>query len=463
VTVPEQPDGVWGSAHRRLTVSLVLTVTLVAFESLSVATALPVVSRDLGDVRLYGWVFSAFFLGSLVGIVVAGGQADRKGLRMPFTVGLVLFAGGLAVAGLAPNMPVLVAARTVQGFGAGAIPAAAYVSIGRGYPESLRPRMFAILSTAWVVPGLVGPAAAGLVADHLGWRWVFLGLLPLVVAAGALTLPAVAGIAPPVEPATAPIPLADAIRVASGAGLLLAGLTVASPLPSTGLILAGGIVGLPSLVRLLPSGTLRGRRGLAAAVAVRGVLTFAFFGADAYVPLTITSIRGATATTAGLTLTCSTLLWTAGSWVQERMVIAAGARRFIRSGLALILVGIALVSLLLWPAAPILVGPVAWSIAGFGIGLAYAPLSLTVLHEAPAGQEGRASAGLQLADVLGTALGTGVCGAAVAFGHRRGWAPRSGLAGAFGIAFVVGVFGLALARRVPKSFDPTPTATEETR
>jgi MFS family permease len=349
-------------------------------------------------------------------------------------------------------------ARTVQGFGAGAIPAAAYVSIGRGYPERLRPRMFAILSTAWVVPGLIGPAAAGLVADRLGWRWVFLGLLPLVVAAGALTLPAVAAIAAPLDPSSSAIPVLDAVRVAAGAGLALAGFTVASPLPSIGLIIGGGVIALPSLIRLLPRGTLRGRQGLAAAVGVRGVLTFAFFGADAYVPLTLTSIRGATATTAGLTLTCSTLFWTAGSWVQERMVIRSGARRLIRGGLAFIVVGIALVALLLWPTAPTLVGPVAWSIAGFGIGLAYAPLTLTVLHEASAGQEGRASAGLQLADVLGTALGTGVCGAAVAFGHHRGWDPRSGLAAAFGIAFAAGVFGLALARRVPRSFDPTAAA-----
>ena len=444
----------WGPGHRRLTVSLVLTITLVAFESLSVATALPVVSRDLGDVRLYGWVFSAFFLGSLVGIVVAGGQADRKGLRMPFTVGLVLFAAGLAVAGLAPNMPVLVAARTVQGFGAGAIPAAAYVSIGRGYPERARPRMFAILSTAWVVPGLLGPAAAGLVADHLGWRWVFLGLLPLVVVAGALTLPAVAGIPAPVEPDPSPIPVLDAVRVAAGAGLVLAGLTLASPLPSAALVAAGGLVGIPSLIRLLPPGTMRGRRGLPAAVGVRGVLTFAFFGADAFVPLTLTSIRGATATTAGLTLTCSTLFWTAGAWVQERWVATSGARRFIRSGFALISAGIALVALLLWPAAPLAVGPVAWSIAGFGIGLAYSPITLTVLHEAPEGQEGRASAGLQLSDVLGTALGTGVCGAAVALGHSRDWDPSTGLAVAFGIAFAASIGGLALARRVTGSFDP---------
>ena len=161
-----------------MTAGLALTVTLVAFESLSVATILPVVSRHLGDLRLYGWVFSAFFLASLVGIVVSGAMSDSRGVGLPLVGGLLIFAGGLAIAGTAADMPVLVAGRVVQGFGAGAVPAAAYVAIGRAYPERLRPRMFATLSTAWVIPGLVGPAVAAQVASHIGWRWVFLGLLP---------------------------------------------------------------------------------------------------------------------------------------------------------------------------------------------------------------------------------------------------------------------------------------------
>ena len=61
-------------------------------------------------------------------------------------------------------MLVLVAARSVQGVGAGAIPAVAYVAIGRAYPPELQPRMFAVLSTAWVLPGLIGPAISGAVA-----------------------------------------------------------------------------------------------------------------------------------------------------------------------------------------------------------------------------------------------------------------------------------------------------------
>src|SRR5690606_7953877 len=129
--VPPEADGVWSPARRRLTTALVLTVTLVAFESLAVATVMPVVADDLGGLGLYGWVFSGFFLGSLLGIVVAGDTADRRGTRLPYATGLVLFAAGLVVGGAAPSMGVLVVGRVLQGVGAGAIPAVAYTTVGR--------------------------------------------------------------------------------------------------------------------------------------------------------------------------------------------------------------------------------------------------------------------------------------------------------------------------------------------
>ena len=101
----------------------------------------------------------------------------------------MLFSAGLAVAGLAPTMLILVAGRALQGIGGGAVPAVAYASIGRGLPGRLRARMMAVLSTAWVVPGLAGPALSAEVAHLFGWRWVFLGLLPLVAIAGLIALP----------------------------------------------------------------------------------------------------------------------------------------------------------------------------------------------------------------------------------------------------------------------------------
>ncbi len=137
----------------------------------------------------YGWVTTSFFLGTMIGIVFAGGQADRHGLGRPYVVGLILFAVGLVVAGLAPSMPVLVVGRFVQGFGAGVVPAIGYVAIGRVYPIDVRPRMFAVLSTAWVVPGVIGPALAERVSAWVSWRAVFLGLLPLVAVAGSLIIP----------------------------------------------------------------------------------------------------------------------------------------------------------------------------------------------------------------------------------------------------------------------------------
>src|SRR6202011_3936024 len=145
-----QLPGLWAPQRRALTVGLVLTITFVASEALAVVTVMPVVARDLGGLRLYGWVFSAFMLGSVVGIVAAGREADRRGPAIPFVAGLVLFGSGVAAAGLAPSMEVLVAGRALQGLGAGAVPAVAYASIGRSLPGPLQARMMAVLSTAWV-------------------------------------------------------------------------------------------------------------------------------------------------------------------------------------------------------------------------------------------------------------------------------------------------------------------------
>ena len=433
---------------RGLTVGLVFTITLVASESLAVATILPSISDDLSGIRLYGWVFSAFFLGTLIGIVVAGALADERGPAFPFALGLALFSAGLAIGGLAPAMWVLVLARAIQGVGAGAIPAIAYAAIGRSYPEVLRPRMFAVLSTAWVVPGLVGPAASGLVADHLGWRWVFLGLLPLVVLAAAIAIPALRRIGPPETP-TAATGLRDAALVAVGAGLLLGGLGGGSLLALPPLVVAGVAVALPPFRRLTPPGTLRAAAGLPATILARGVLTFAFFGADSYVPLTITDVRGHSATVAGLALTATTLTWTAGSWTQARVGARWGAPRIVRRGMVLVgvgIVGMLLVALTGAPLAPLLV---VWAVAGLGMGLAYPTISVTMLRLAPPGREGSTAAALQLADNVGVALGAGFGGAAVAAGEVLSWAPESGIAIAFVLALAAAAAGVVLSTRVP--------------
>ena len=320
-------DGLWSANRRALTIGLVLTITLVAFEALAVSTVMPTVARELSGLELYGWVFSAFFLGSLIGIVIVGGAIDRRGLAVPFGLGLGLFAIGLLVGGLAPSMPVLIAARFVQGLGAGAIPPIAYVAIGRSLPEPLRPRMFATLSTAWILPGLLGPAIAAAVGETIGWRFVFLGLLPLIGLSGALTLGAlravvaapasVAGEAGPSAADRSRLPLA--LLVALGAGLLTLGLTSGEQVVDRPVLVAIGLpIGIFALRRLTPPGTIVARPVLPAAILLRGLLTFMFFGVDAFVPLVLVEWRGRSLTEAGIVLSCATVVWTAGSWVQAR-------------------------------------------------------------------------------------------------------------------------------------------------
>lgn len=444
-------DGVWAPARRRLTFGLALTISLVAVEALAIATVMPTVSDDLGGLALYGWVFSAFFLGTLIGIVVSGQSADRLGAAPAFTLGLVLFAGGLLAGGLAPTMFVLVLARFVQGFGAGAVPAIGYVCIGRSYPEALRPRMFAVLASAWVIPGIFGPAIAGIVEHAVGWRWVFLGLLPLVLLAGLFTLPAMRPIGPGtvgsdvVERSRLPF----AIAVAVGAASVLGGIAAENAAVAIALVLAGGAIGIPAYLRLVPPGTLRARAGMPAAVAARGTLTFAFFGVDAYVPLAIADVRHLGTLWITLSLTTTTLMWTAAAWAQERLVERVGARRLVIAGHGIILVSIAVTAFYLVDAVPFWVGFAGWTCGGFGIGLAYAPISLVVLREAEPGREGAATSSLQLTEQLGVALGIGLGGAAVAIGARQGWTAATGIAVAWIIGGLVAAIGMLVARRLP--------------
>ena len=455
---PRTPHpGVWSPGGRLLTVGLVLTVTLVASEALAVATVMPEVESDLHHLGLYGWVFSGFFLGSLVGIVVAGQACDRMRPVVPFAVGLTLFVVGLVIGGLAGSMGVLVAARVLQGLGAGALPTVAYVAIGREYAPSARPRMFALMSTAWVVPSLVGPGLAAVVGEHWSWRWVFLGLVPFVGLCGLAVIGSLGRMAAPTDAVARGSTLRDALVVAAGAGLVLAGLAEPQPLVLLPLVLVGVALLVPAFGRLTPPGTLRARRGLPAAVLVRGVLTFSFFAADAYVPLALTSVRGTSTVFAGVAVTACSLLWTVGSWVQERRIERTGAARLVRAGFSLVVVGIALLMVTLSSAVPPWLGIVAWSVGGLGIGLAYSPLAVTALAAAATGQEGAASSALNLTDVLGVALGTGVGGVVVAAGDHHGWAPGPTLLVAFVIALAMGLAGVLLSTRLPGPEAPRAT------
>jgi hypothetical protein len=336
------------------------------------------------------------------------------------------------------------------------VPAIGYVAIGRAFSVEERPRMFAILSTAWVVPGLVGPVLAERIAQGVGWRWVFLGLLPLVLAAGLVVVPAMMRIGPvaertPVAVAFLRRRLVEAVRVAVGTAVIVAGLTF-DRLLLVPAVVVGLLVGVGPLRRLTPAGTLRAAPGLPAVIASRGAITFVFFGLDAFVPYALTSGRGRSTLIASVAVTVTTVSWTVGAWIQQRFIARTGEAWFVRAGYLLLAPGVALAAVgTLVAGLPFWLIHVGGLAAGLGMGFAYSAHAQLTFRSVEARDVGSATSSLQLSDNLGVALGTGVIGAVVALGDDVGWTPALSVAIAWSVPVAVALGGVALSGRLPQS------------
>ncbi|WP_246267520.1 MFS transporter [Nonomuraea typhae] len=421
---PYNQPRIFGPAYRTATLGILLVATLIAFEGMSVGVVMPKVSIDLKAETLYGISFSAFLIASLFANVVSGLWSDRRGYTTPFLTGVVLFVAGMALAGAAVNKEMFIVARAVQGLGAGTTIVALFVMIARVYPAEVRPKVFAGLSAAWVVPAMVGPAIAGFVGDRFGWQWVFYGIIPLVVPALVMLIPALnrkptEEAAPSTGPRSRPGAMAVAATCAAvGAGLLLAGIQSGKVLP----LLVGG-AGLVALVyglyRLLPPGALRFVRGLPTTVMMRGLFSAAFFGVNAFIPLALQRVKDFDTTAAGIALTTGALGWSFGSYLQSRR--EAPAHKRIRLGAACVMAGVLLTIPSVLPGVSGWVAVPAWIVAGFGMGIGMTTVSVTALKQSPVNEQGANSAALSVTDMLGSALTIGIGGALVnMIGHAPG-------------------------------------------
>ena len=472
------PDrGAWAPERRLLTAGLIGLVTAAAFEGMAVPTVLPVMVRELGRLDLYGWAFSAFWLTNVIGITLAGSDADRQGPARSLVIGTILFAAGMVVSGVADGMPAVITGRAIQGFGSGAIGSVVYAAIARAYSPAARPRMIALVSSAWVVPGLIGPALAGFVTDAASWRWVFLGIVVPVLVMGAAVYPQLASLgrverttqparrdARTTQPARRDARRAlDAAQLAAGSTLIITALSIGQPILAVVLLLVGGVLAITALRHLLPAGSLRLAPGRPSVVVAVFAVAFAFFGTEAYVPLTVVEVRGGSVTLGGLALSASAVTWTAGAWLQARAATGSIRRTMVVAGAAIIGIGIGITSLVLLPGAPLLVAALGWGVAGLGMGLAYSMLALLMLESAPPGEEGISSAALQLMLTLGTAFGAGVGGAVIALAD----AGTLELTGALGIVnammLVVAVAAVLVALRVPPRPSPSMAASDLAR
>jgi MFS family permease len=417
------PRTIFSGPLRTTSTGILVLITFVAFEAMAVSVALPSAARDLNGLEQFGWAFTGFLAANVLGMVASGEVSDRRGPRLPLVVGVAAFLTGLLLAGTATTMLQLVAGRVVQGLGGGILITAVYVVIGTRYPESLRPKFFAALATAWVLPSLVGPIVAGAMTEHLGWRSVFLALVPLVLLGAVLMVPILRSLARHPDDDAAGI---DTGRIAHAGAVALgvAALAHAGQSPSPVTVTAGA-VGLVAMVWglrvLLPRGTFRVRRGVSAPVAVRGLFAGAFFGMESLVPLSMSQQHGYGPLAAGLPLACGGVAWATGSWWQGRD--SAGDEqerrvRLVRVGFALVTLCALAVALAAHPWAPGWLIYPAWAVGGLGAGMAMTTANVLLLRYTNDADRGADSAALQLSDATSSALTTGVAGLLVAAAVR---------------------------------------------
>ncbi|MFS0854205.1 MFS transporter [Microbacterium sp. 179-I 3D4 NHS] len=417
MTDTSEVTSIWDRRRIWVTSGAVALIFLAAIEALAVTTVMPIVSDALDGGTLYAVAFSGTLATGVIGMVAAGAWSDSRGPRGALYVAVSLFLAGLVISGFAVTMHQFLLGRLVQGLGAGGQTVALYVVVARLYPPHLHGRIFAAFAAAWVVPSMVGPFLAGAVAEHIDWRWAFLGVAVLTAIAFAVIAVRLRGVdlghGEPQDRRVVGIRLVLAVVVALLA-VLIGFSADLPPLPGWPIALVAlGAIAF-ALLPLLPRRTLRAGRGLPSVVLMRGIAAGSFFAAEAYIPYLLMERFAFSATWAGVALMFAALAWASASELQGRFGERLGNLRITTISLSLLVVALLCVLL----AATLDVSPVivivGWGFAGGGMGLLYPRLTVLTLAYSGERDQGFNSSALSISDSTGSAVTIAVAGLAVA-------------------------------------------------
>lgn len=409
---PRHAAPVSPARRRAITAGLLLGISLGALEATVVGTAMPTVIATLGGLAHYSWVFSAYLLTATATVPIWGRLSDLYGRRRLYLLGILVFLAGSVLSGAALSMPQLIAARAIQGLGAGAIIPLSMTIIGELYTLAERARTQALFSGVWGVASIAGPLVGGYVTDAISWRWVFYLNLPF----GLLAMLVIALAYPP-PPAAGTVRVdwtGAALMFAAVSALLLAigGDTGASLLWYIATAVLGAAfayVERRAPDPILPVGLFKTPL-IARSNAIAFLFGAAMFGGIAFIPLYVQGVLGRSATEAGQILTPLFLGWVVSSIASARLTVKIGYRRMATTGSVLLASGfIGLTALGATSSSTPLVA--ACLTLGLGMGGTMLALLLAVQHGVDRAFLGIATSLNQFSRSIGASVGVAAMGA----------------------------------------------------
>jgi EmrB/QacA subfamily drug resistance transporter len=360
------------------------------------------------------WVIDLYALVLAALVLTVGSVADRFGRRRLYVLGLAVFAASSLACGLAPNVGVLIAARGVQGLGAAAMFATTMALISSSYSGRDRGVAFGAWGAVNGAAAAAGPIAGGLLATHLGWRWIFLVNLPVSVVAVALTLRVVRESRDP-NPRRVDLPGMASFTVTAAAltYALIRGSWTSAPTIALLAVAAVALAGFVLAERGRPDPmldlSLLRNRSFTAMLIAGALLSAAAWASMVYLSLWLQSVLGLSPIQAGLVVLPASVAAFATSAAIGRVLHTASPRLLVGTGLLVIAAGSLAQAVIgagsSWPV--VLPG---LALVGIGAGLSMAPLSAAAMAAVPGPQAGMAGGAVSTFRQLGYAFGIALLG-----------------------------------------------------
>jgi len=399
--------------RRRSTVfALLASIAMSALEATVVSTAMPTVIADLGGIDRYGWVGAAYMLASTVSMPIYGKLADLYGRRPTLVFGIVLFTLGSLASGAATSMNVLIAARAVQGLGAGAMQPVAMTIVGDLFTLEERGRVQALFGSVWGISGIAGPIVGGFIVATVGWQWVFwinipLGALSIVLLMRSYHEP----VRPPVRVS---VDWLGALTLTLASIAILVGAERELPwlMIPLGIVLTIAFLVIERRAEspVLPLALVM-RRGIAVASAASLLLGAAMMAAVMFVPLFAQGVLGASAPEAGATIAPMLVGWPIAAAMTSRTLSRIGFRIPVIVGSIVVVIGLGALALLAHPGVSLWSLRSAMFVYGMGMGFTLTAQILAVQSSVETNERGVATATNLFARSMGGALGAGALGA----------------------------------------------------